>query len=104
MSFVAPTLEQLLTPSSTANNPLHDVTFSGITFAYTTWRQPSSNDGFPDMQGTMYIEGPNGSTTQGLCQYVSPAGTCPFASGSRPPAPVDLVGRRNGPTTGKVLD
>jgi hypothetical protein len=104
MSFVAPVLEQLVTTSSTADNPLHDVTFRGITFAYTTWRQPSTNDGFPDMQGTMYIQGPNGSTTQGLCQYVSPSGTCPFAAWSRPPAAVDLVGTRNVSITGNVFE
>ena len=104
MSFVAPTLEQLLTTSSTADNPLHDVTFNGITFAYTTWRSPSSNNGFPDMQATMYVKGQNGASTQGLCQYVSPAGTCPFAAWSRPPAAVDLVGTRNVSITGNVFE
>jgi hypothetical protein len=104
MSFVAPRLEQLVTTSSTADNPLHDVTFNGITFAYTTWLKPSGNDGFPEMQATMYLEGPNGSTTQGLCEYVSPAGTCPFAAWSRPPAAVDLAGTRNVSITNDVFE
>lgn len=104
MSFVAPVLEQLVATSSTADNPLHDVTFNGITFAYTTWRKPSSNDGFPDMQATMYIQGPGGANTQGLCQYVSPAGSCPFAAWSRPPAAVDLVGTKNVSITGSVFE
>lgn len=95
MQFVAPVLQQLLTTSSTADNPLHDVTFSGITFAYTTWLEPSGDNGFPDMQATMYLQGPNASNTEGLCNYVNPAGTCPFAAWSRPPAAVDLVGTRN---------
>ncbi|MDT4981840.1 MAG: hypothetical protein QOG07_3719 [Pseudonocardiales bacterium] len=95
MHFVAPVLQQLVTTSSTAEQPLHDVTFSGITFAYTTWLQPSGNDGFPDMQATMYLQGPNASNSQGLCNYVVPAGTCPFAAWSRPPAAVDFVGTRN---------
>ncbi|MEU0969933.1 discoidin domain-containing protein [Streptomyces sp. NPDC005917] len=104
MSFVAPVLEQLVTTTSTADDPLHDVTFRGITFAYTTWRAPSGDDGFADMQATMHITGPDGSRTQGLCQYVSPAGSCPFAAWSRPPAAVDLVGTRNVSVTGNVFE
>src|SRR5882757_2731245 len=95
MQFVAPVLPQLLTTSSTADNPLHDVTFIGITFAYAPWLQPSGNDGLVEMQATMNVTGEGGSTSQGLCQYVVPAGTCPFAGWSRPPAAVDLVGTRN---------
>jgi hypothetical protein len=48
-SFVGPALEQLVTTSSTADNPLHDIAYSGFTFVYTTWRQPSSNDGFGEL-------------------------------------------------------
>jgi hypothetical protein len=95
MSFVAPVLEQLVTTSSTADNPLHGVTFSGITFAYTTWLTPSGDDGFAEIQATMYVRGRNGARTQGLCQYVEPRGSCPFAAWSRPPAAVDLVGTRD---------
>jgi hypothetical protein len=104
MTFVAPTLEQLVTTSSTADDPLHDVTFRGITFAYTGWLEPSGDDGFPDIQATMYVKGPNGANTQGLCQYTSPVGTCPFAAWSRPPAAVDLVGTRNVSVTDDVFE
>ena len=103
MSFVAPVLQQLVTTSSTAESPLHDVTFSGITFAYATWLEPSSNNGFPEMQATMYIQGPNGSMTQGLCQYVPTGGTCPYAAWSRPPAAVDLVGTERVSFIGNVF-
>ncbi|MFC0439935.1 discoidin domain-containing protein [Kutzneria buriramensis] len=103
MHFVAPVLEQLITTSSTADNPLHDITFSGITFAYTTWLTPSGDNGFPEMQANMYVEGVNGANSQGLCQYVSPAGSCPFAAWSRPPAAVDLVGTRNVRITGDTF-
>jgi hypothetical protein len=104
MSFVAPVLQQLVTTFSTADDPLHDVTFSGITFAHTTWLTPSGDDGFPDMQATMYLEGPHGATTEGLCQYVSPPGTCPFAAWSRPPAAVDLTGTKNVAITDDVFE
>jgi hypothetical protein len=104
MQFVAPVLQQLVTTSSTADNPLHDVSFSGITFAYTTWLQPSSNDGFPDMQATMYLQGNNASNSQGLCNYVVPAGSCPFAAWSRPPAAVDLVGTRDVTLSGNTFE
>lgn len=104
MTFVAPVLQQLVMTSSTAEDPLHDVTFSGITFAYTTWLEPSTNNGFPEMQSTMYIQGPNGSTTQGLCQYAAAEGTCPFGAWSRPPAAVDLVGTANVSIIGNVFE
>ncbi|EWM10385.1 F5/8 type C domain-containing protein [Kutzneria sp. 744] len=95
MHFVAPVLQQLISSSSTAAHPLRDVTFSGIAFAYTTWLTPSGDNGFPEMQANMYVQGVNGARTQGLCQYVSPPGSCPFAAWSRPPAAVDLVGTSN---------
>jgi hypothetical protein len=103
MHFVAPVLEQLVTTSSTADHPLHDVTFNGITFAYTTWLSPSGDNGFPEMQATMYVQGVNGANSQGLCQYVSPPGSCPFAAWSRPPAAVDLVGTRDVRVTGNTF-
>jgi hypothetical protein len=92
MHFIAPALQQLVTTTSTADQPLHDVTFRGLGFDYATWLQPSGNDGFAEMQANMTVTGAGGATSQGLCQYVSPKGTCPFASWTRPPAAVDLTG------------
>jgi hypothetical protein len=94
MHFVAPTLQRLLTTTSAAGNPLHDVTFQGIEFAYATWLQPSGDDGFAEMQANMTVTGPGGATSQGLCGYVTPAGSCPFAAWARTPAAVDLVGTK----------
>ncbi|HZC52374.1 MAG TPA: discoidin domain-containing protein, partial [Mycobacterium sp.] len=104
MHFVAPILQQLLTTTSTADDPLHDVTITGIEFAYTTWLQPSGDDGFAEMQANMTVTGTGGATSQGLCQYVVPAGSCPFAAWSRPPAAVDLVGTRNVSLIGNRFD
>jgi hypothetical protein len=95
MDFVAPKLEKLVTSSTTAANPLHDVSFEGLQFAYATWLQPSGNDGFVEIQANFTLTGPNAGQSQGLCQYSSPAGTCPFASWTRPGAAVDLTGTKN---------
>jgi hypothetical protein len=95
MGFVAPKLEKLVTTSTTADKPLHDASFEGIQFSYATWLQPSGNDGFVEMQANFTLTGPNAGQSQGLCQYSSPAGTCPFASWTRPLAAVDLTGTKN---------
>ena len=87
-----------MTSTSTADNPLHDVTFQGIDFAYATWLQPSGNDGFSEMQANMTVTGVGGSVKQGLCSYApggASAGTCPFGAWTRPPAAVDLTGTKN---------
>lgn len=95
MHFVAAKLENLVHTTTSAAAPLHDVSFEGLEFAYATWLQPSGNDGFAEMQANFTLTGPGASKTQGLCQYVQPAGTCPFASWTREPAAVDLTGTKN---------
>ncbi|WP_051795214.1 right-handed parallel beta-helix repeat-containing protein [Kibdelosporangium aridum] len=93
--FVAAKLERLLGTSTTAAKPLHDVSFEGLGFAYATWLQPSSDEGFVEMQANFTLTGVGASKSQGLCNYSEPKGTCPFASWTRPAAAVDLVGTRN---------
>ncbi|MGW8555640.1 galactose-binding domain-containing protein, partial [Streptomyces tubercidicus] len=95
MNFVAPTLEQLMISTGTPGNPVHDITFQGLEFAYSTWLRPSSNEGFAEMQANMTVTGAGGSKSQGLCGYSSPAGSCPFGAWARQPAAVDLTGTRN---------
>jgi hypothetical protein len=95
MHFVAAKLDQLVKTSTTAADPLHDVSFEGLEFAYATWMRPSGNDGFVEMQANLTLTGPNASNTQGLCHYSATPGTCPFASWTRPDAAVDLTGTRN---------
>lgn len=103
MNFVAPALQQLVTSTGTSTAPVHDLTFSGIEFAYATWLQPSSPDGFAEMQANETVTGTGGATTQGLCAYDT-GGTCPFAAWSREPAAVDLVGTRNVSFLGDKFD
>ena len=88
-----PVLESLFTGDGIAN-----LTVRGLTFAHTTWRQPSGDDGFAEMQANMTLTGINASGSnpasgrppQGTCQYTTPHGTCPFAAWTRPPASVDV--------------
>jgi hypothetical protein len=95
MRFVAARLENLMHTTTSAAAPLHDVSFQGLEFTYATWMQPSGNDGFVDMQANFTLTGAGASKSQGLCQYVQPAGTCPFAAWTREPAAVDLTGTEN---------
>ena len=93
-----PVLQTLVDGVGTLNHPITALTFRGLTFAYTTWRQPSSNDGFAEMQANTTLTGPgasgydqsSGRPAQGTCQYSTPPGTCPFAAWTKPPAAVML--------------
>jgi hypothetical protein len=38
--------------------PAHDLTFSGLTFSYTSWLEPNSTSGFNDQQTGGYLVGP----------------------------------------------
>ncbi|GAB3879258.1 hypothetical protein GCM10029964_031330 [Kibdelosporangium lantanae] len=93
--FVAAKLDTLVTTTTTAQAPLHDVSFEGLEFAYATWSQPSGPNGFVEMQANFTLTGPNAGNSQGLCQYSQPRGTCPYAAWTRPAAAVDLTGTRN---------
>ena len=93
-----PLLQTLIDGEGTLAHPITALTFRGLTFAYTTWRQPSSNDGFAEMQANTTLTGAgasgydqsSGRPPQGTCQYTTPRGTCPFAAWTKPPAAVML--------------
>lgn len=89
-SWVMPVQQALLTVAGTSDAPVHDLTIQGLTFAYTTWMQPSSNDGFAEMQANFTLTGQGASTSEGTCQYSSPRGTCPFAAWTEEPGAVSL--------------
>jgi hypothetical protein len=91
-SVVVPALQTLLRIAGTVSNPVHDVTVSGLTFAYGTWTAIDGRNGFPQMQADWYLSGPNANTLEGSCHYNKPAGSCPFASWTRTPANVVLAG------------
>jgi hypothetical protein len=58
LSAIAPNLEKILIIQGTADNPVHHVKFSGLTFAHADWLEPGSS-GFLDIQagigGDKYI-------------------------------------------------
>lgn len=74
-----PRLESLLTIEGTEAVPVHNITIAGITFAYAGWQEPSSSEGFSEIQANYRVTGPDGANKQALCTLV-PGGTCPFAA------------------------
>ncbi|HWF17095.1 MAG TPA: right-handed parallel beta-helix repeat-containing protein [Acidimicrobiales bacterium] len=89
-SFTVPTLQSLLDVGGTLTNPVHNLTFSGLQFSYATWTQPDTADGFAEMQADWTLTGAGAAKNQGTCQYVTPAGSCPYASWTRMPGAVVL--------------
>ncbi len=87
----APVLETLVSGAGTASAPVHNLVFSGLQFSYATWLFPSSPEGFSEIQANYTITGPKGFSSQGLCQLISPAGTCPYASWTKIPANVSFA-------------
>ena len=54
-----PQLEVLVSISgSSTDQPVHDLTFQGLTFSYTSWLGPSSSDGYANQQTGAFISGP----------------------------------------------
>jgi hypothetical protein len=53
-----PQLQLLLAVGGSYDQPAHDLTFTGLTFAYTSWLGPNSSDGFVDQQTGGYVVGP----------------------------------------------
>lgn len=79
-----PVLETLIEGDGTADNPLHNIVFSGIQFSYATWLGPSSPDGFSEIQANYQVTGPHGYSRQALCHLV-PDGICPFGAWTQEP-------------------
>jgi hypothetical protein len=63
---VAPVIETLVSGSGTLEQPVHNIAFKGITFAYATWLQTSGNDGFVEVQANEHYVGSSG--------YIAPPG------------------------------
>ena len=52
-----PVAQQLLQLDGTRDDPVHDLTFSGITFAHAGWRKPLSGDGYVSLQAGYLVDG-----------------------------------------------
>jgi hypothetical protein len=85
----APVLQSLVTGQGTETAPVHDLVFSGIQFSYATWLQPSSPEGFSEIQANYTLTGDGAGATQGLCGLV-PGGTCPFGDWTQEPGNVSF--------------
>ncbi len=53
-----PRLQLLVAVGGTYDQPAHDLTFTGLTFSFTSWLGPNSSDGFADQQTGGFIVGP----------------------------------------------
>ena len=58
-TVVVPVLEALVDVRGTPDRPIHDVTFRGITFGFSTWLRPSSPEGSATWQACYDVTGTN---------------------------------------------
>ncbi|HEY4032397.1 MAG TPA: right-handed parallel beta-helix repeat-containing protein [Ktedonobacteraceae bacterium] len=84
----APVLQTLVQGNGTLDAPVNHLIFRNLQFSYATWLGPDSTNGFSEMQANYFLTGTNAGQNQGLCEYVTPAGSCPFASWAQTPANV----------------
>ncbi|MEV6843593.1 right-handed parallel beta-helix repeat-containing protein [Actinoplanes sp. NPDC051411] len=54
-SFVLPSLESLVQIAGSYARPVHDLSFSGLQFSYSTWLSPGSPIGYADQQNGAFI-------------------------------------------------
>jgi hypothetical protein len=90
----AAALESLVIGAGTREHPVHDLTFSGIQFSYATWLEPSSGEGFSEIQANYMVTGRDGWSKQGLCT-LAPGGACPYGAWSKAPGNVNFTYARN---------
>ncbi|WP_328330018.1 MULTISPECIES: right-handed parallel beta-helix repeat-containing protein [unclassified Streptomyces] len=86
-----PRLSTLVKGAGTLDAPVRNLTFSGLTFAYATWLDPSSRAGFADVQDNLRLTGDDPAHPQGTCTFGTPPGTCPFGALSREPGNVQFT-------------
>jgi hypothetical protein len=86
----APVLQTLVDGAGTASAPVHNLVFQRIQFSYATWLQPSTPEGFSEIQANYTITGADGYATQGLCQFVQ-GGTCPYGDWTQEPGNIDMA-------------
>ena len=84
-----PRLDTLLEGSGTARDPIHDITFSNVEFAFATWMQPNKPEGFSEIQAGYTITEKTGYDTQGLC-HLAPHGTCPYGAWTKEPGNIQF--------------
>ncbi len=56
MTVVLPRLEALVSVAGTVDKPVHDLTFRGLRFSYTSWMGPSQETGYASQQSGAYLK------------------------------------------------
>ena len=79
-----PVLQTLVTGDGTSRAPIHNITFANLQFSYATWLQPSTPEGFSEIQTGYTVTGLTGYAKQGLC-HLAPGGSCPYGTWSKEP-------------------
>ncbi|WP_157874588.1 hypothetical protein [Streptomyces sp. AcH 505] len=92
-----PHLETLVQGTGSLARPVHDLTFTGLTFSYATWNAPSEPAGFADVQSNLHMTGAN---NQGMCSFSNPAGSCPWGLLTEPHANVSFTAANHITLTG----
>jgi hypothetical protein len=80
-----PVLEQLVVGEGRLDEPVHDLLFQGLDFAYATWNAPSSGLGFAELQANLLFTQGIDEPPQGTCELSRPRGSCPFGAVTRAP-------------------
>jgi hypothetical protein len=90
----APVLQSLINGTGTPAAPIHNISLTNLQLSYATWLQPSSPEGFSEIQSGYTITGRRGAAVEGLCGF-APHGTCPYGSWTREPGNVQFRYDRN---------
>lgn len=88
LDIEVPHLTTIVTGTGTLDDPVHNITFSGLEFTDATWTDPSGAAGFADVQDNLRLTGDDPSHPQATCSFGVPPGTCPFGSLTREPGNV----------------
>jgi Fibronectin type III domain/Right handed beta helix region len=85
----APVVERLIEGRGTPAAPVENIVFSGIRFTYATWLDPSTSEGFSEIQANYRLTGARAWARQGLCGLV-PDGECPFGAWTKEPGNISF--------------
>ncbi|HTV49052.1 MAG TPA: fibronectin type III domain-containing protein, partial [Phycisphaerae bacterium] len=88
----APVLQQLVVGNGTADQPIHNIIFSGLQFSYATWLYPCTGEGFSEIQANYMVTGPDGYSRQGLGDLAPDGnGMQPFGAWTQTPGNVSFT-------------
>jgi hypothetical protein len=79
-SFVLPRLQSLVQIAGSYRRPVHDLTFTGIQFSYSTWLSPGTPIGYADQQNGAFIPR---AYPQPVDYLTSCQSGCPLFEGAR---------------------